>query len=87
MNVDRIISNSGDVSLTADMSILGRPDDILADVTGNSITLYAKGGSIGAPGAGSRSSYFRSSFFLLLLMWFVFFAHLVSKVARAGRKC
>jgi len=50
MNVDRVVSNSGDAHLTAEVSILGRPGDILADVTGNSIILDARGGSIGAPG-------------------------------------
>ncbi|KPK77738.1 MAG: hypothetical protein AMJ79_02265 [Phycisphaerae bacterium SM23_30] len=50
MNVDQIISNEGNVSLTASMSILGRPNDILADVLANSITLNALQGGIGASG-------------------------------------
>ncbi|KPJ89050.1 MAG: hypothetical protein AMJ53_16125, partial [Gammaproteobacteria bacterium SG8_11] len=56
MRVSEVRSNSGDVSLTAHISILDTPDtsgvdsNPLADVIGNSIILNAVGGTIGSFG-------------------------------------
>lgn len=49
MNIGRVSSATGDVYLVAAVSMLGRENDINADIAGNSITLTALAGSLGAP--------------------------------------
>ncbi|RLB73277.1 MAG: hypothetical protein DRH06_10730, partial [Deltaproteobacteria bacterium] len=50
MNVGTVISNFSDVSLRAAVSIFDQEDELIADVTGNNITLEAQLGGIGATG-------------------------------------
>ena len=48
MLLDEVTSTHGDVSLTADVSILDADSSVTADIQGNSITLRATNGAIGS---------------------------------------